>query len=89
MYDAALESIDTKLAVSKKYGTIIRRFGEHVVVGKQLDRRLSKILNAGEDTRLFADCARHSVEPAAAVTVLSEMDEFMPVIATIAAGTYP
>ena len=58
MYDAAraaLELVDPKLSISKRHDTIIKRFGEHIVVGRQLDKRLSRILNSGEDSRLFAD----------------------------------
>jgi uncharacterized protein (UPF0332 family) len=92
MYDAAraaLESIDPKLSVSKKHDTIIRRFGEHIVVGRQLDKRLSRIFNSGEDSRLFADYARGFVEPDKASRVLDEMDEFLSAVADILSETYP
>lgn len=46
---AALESIDPELADAKPHAGLIGRFGQHVVIGCNLDRELGRILNTGED----------------------------------------
>jgi uncharacterized protein (UPF0332 family) len=85
MYDAARASSSS----SKSHGTVIRRFGKHVVVGYGLHPNLGRALNLGEDIRLVADYARRSVDPFEATSQIKSMDQLPAAVARIISETYP
>ena len=84
---AALAHIDEQLAVAKTHATIIRRFGQHVVVDHNLDRSIGRHLNSTEELRIAADYDSNSVDASVAQAVLGRMDDFIAIIEQFLSGT--
>ncbi len=80
MFDAAraaLEAIDPELAEAKSHTGIIGRFGQHVLIGRGLDRELGRMLNTAEDLRIAADYDRKPVAMEEARITIERMERFL------------
>lgn len=86
---AALESIDVQLLDAKSHGAIIARFGEHVVVGRGLDRSVGKALNTTEDLRLAADYSRKPVTEVEASQTIERMEQLLSAVADLLGESPP
>jgi uncharacterized protein (UPF0332 family) len=89
MFDAAraaLQMLDPDLAIAKSHGTILRRFGRYIVVGRGLDRSLGRALRMAEKTRLTADYDVEAVSREEAKAVLDDMETMLEAIEAILLG---
>lgn len=92
MFDAAraaLDVVDPELAAAKSHTGIIGRFGEHVLIGRGLDRELGRILNTAEDLRLAADYDRKPVAIEEARVTIERMERFLVSIAAFVGEQAP
>jgi uncharacterized protein (UPF0332 family) len=83
MFDAAraaLEVVDENLAIAKTHGTIIRRFGQHVVIDGGLDPTLGRAFNSAEDFRIAADYERTILDYTEAREILADMERFLTAV---------
>lgn len=86
MFDAAkaaLESIDPALVSAKTHGSVIRRFGKHVVRGLGVDASHRRALNTAEDLRIAADYERQPIDLEEAREQLAAMEDFLDAIGSL------
>ncbi|MGE0851650.1 MAG: HEPN domain-containing protein [Hyphomicrobiaceae bacterium] len=78
---AALSTVRSALAHSKKHSTIVRRFDRHLVAERGFDRALGRgFLNRQRHARWVADYADASAEPAQAQAVVADMERLLAAI---------
>ncbi len=86
MFDAAraaLDSVDPDLVRAKSHATIISRFGSHIVLARNLDPSLGRILNEVEDQRISADYDRASMTTEDAAETIVLMRRFLVAVAEV------
>jgi uncharacterized protein (UPF0332 family) len=82
---AALEHRGVEIA-SSKHGTLVRRFGEHLVKTGVLPRALGTSLNATLELRQKADYGSGDVARADAERSLSEAEAFVAAVEGLSRG---
>ena len=83
MFDAAraaLSTIDPDLPIAKTHQTIIRRFGQRVILQGGLDPSLGRALNVAEDLRLAADYVPIPIDRRQAEQIVQGMERFLDAV---------
>ena len=81
---AALAAVRSSLAVSKRHGTIYRRFDKHLVQERGFDPALGRrFLSKQRRARHDADYEEGRVEETVARAVLGDMDRFLAAVAPL------
>jgi uncharacterized protein len=81
---AALAAVRSSLAVSKRHGTIYRRFDKHLVQERGFDPSLGRrFLSKQRRVRQAADYEEDRVDGTVALAVLGDMDRFLAAVAPL------
>ena len=86
MFDAArvaLATIAPELAEAKTHATILRRFSKHIVLERNLDSELGRMLRRAFEARLLADYQGPSVPKERAALMVDEEERFIAAIAAL------